>query len=454
MPGQARREGRILVPDSLLDELYAWLRIPSVSSGDGDPLDLERAARWVCDRIEEAGGTASVVPTAGNPLAVGELRSFRDDAPTVLIYGHYDVQSVAPIREEWHSHPFEPEVRDGRLYARGASDDKGNFLPLLHVACRLALAGELPVHVRVLVEGEEEVGGHHALDWLEADERGADCAIVFDSGMEDEDTPALTIGVRGIMQLAIDVRTAPRNLHSGMYGGAALNASHALIAGALAAPAERRRAAARRAARGPDRADRRGAGVLGRLAPGSQRARRRRRDAAQRRVDEGLLRAQLVRAELRHQRPRERRRAAPAHDPARQRARAMISIRLAPGQDAEQIRDTAERLIREAAPAGAELTITRHGLGRPAIFDPSLPALKLAARGHPAGDRQRTRARAQWRQHPDPRDARRPRHPDGALGLQPARRRPARPNESYRLASLYLGESAAERLYAALSELS
>ena len=167
-------------------------------------------------------------PTAGNPLAVGELRSFRADAPTVLIYGHYDVQSVAPI-EEWHSHPFEPEVRDGRIYARGASDDKGNFLPLLHVACRLALAGELPVHVRVLVEGEEEVGGHHALDWLEADERGADCAIVFDSGMEDEDTPALTIGVRGIMQLAIDVRTAPRNLHSGMYGGAALNASHALM---------------------------------------------------------------------------------------------------------------------------------------------------------------------------------------------------------------------------------
>ena len=98
--------------------------------------------------------------------------------------------------------PFEPEVRDGRLYARGASDDKGNFLPLLHVACRLALAGELPVHVRVVVEGEEEVGGHHALDWLEQDTRGADCAIVFDSGMEDEKTPALTIGVRGIMHLA------------------------------------------------------------------------------------------------------------------------------------------------------------------------------------------------------------------------------------------------------------
>jgi acetylornithine deacetylase/succinyl-diaminopimelate desuccinylase-like protein len=151
------------VPDSLLDELCSWLRIPSISSGDGQPADLERAAGWVCERIEEAGGTAAIVPTEGNPLAVGELRSARADAPTVLIYGHYDVQSPSP-ESEWLSPPFEPEVRDGRVYARGASDDKGNFLPLLHVACRLARAGELPVHVRVVVEGEEEIGGHHVLD--------------------------------------------------------------------------------------------------------------------------------------------------------------------------------------------------------------------------------------------------------------------------------------------------
>ena len=135
-----------------------------------------------------AGGTAEVLSGYGNPLCVGELRARRADAPTVLIYGHYDVQSPEPA-SLWTSDPFEPVVRDGRLYARGASDDKGNFLPLLHVACELARAGDLPVHVRVLLEGEEEVGGSNVLRFLDEDERGADCAIVFDGGMVDEHAP-------------------------------------------------------------------------------------------------------------------------------------------------------------------------------------------------------------------------------------------------------------------------
>ena len=153
--------------DSLLDELCDWLRIPSISSGGGDPADLERAAGWAAERVLAAGGTAEVVSGYGNPLCVGELRARRADAPTVLIYGHYDVQSPDP-REQWTSDPFEPVVRDGRLYARGASDDKGNFLPLLHVACELARAGELPVHVRVVLEGEEEIGGTNVLRFLDA----------------------------------------------------------------------------------------------------------------------------------------------------------------------------------------------------------------------------------------------------------------------------------------------
>jgi acetylornithine deacetylase/succinyl-diaminopimelate desuccinylase-like protein len=439
------------VPDSLLDELIAWLQIPSVSSGDGEPADLERAARWVCDRIEESGGTAEVVQTTGNPLAVGELRSFRADAPTVLIYGHYDVQSVAPI-SEWHSHPFEPEIRDGRLYARGASDDKGNFLPLLHVACRLSLAGELPVHVRVLVEGEEEVGGHTALDWLAQDARGADCAIVFDSGMEDEDTPALTIGVRGIMQLAIDVKTAPRNLHSGMYGGAALNASHALMQ-ALAPLMPNADGLLRDELR------------VGRTEPTAVEI------ASWSTLDPGSVVLDEVGATPLSTSAVEdfyvRNWSEPSFDingfasgdATHPRtillgsARAMISIRLAPGQDAVQIRDTAERLIREATPAGAELTITRHGLGRPAVFDPSLPALKLA------------RAAIHKSTGTDPVLVR----SGGSIPILatladrgiptvlsgfslPADDLHA-PNESYRLQSLYMGEHAAELLYAALSDL-
>src|SRR5512133_1627900 len=211
----------------LLDDLLDWLRIPSISTGGGDPAELERAAAWVVQRVTAAGGEARVVPTAGNPLAVGELRAARPDAPTVLVYGHYDVQAIGDAAA-WATPPFEPTVSDGRVYARGAADDKGNFLPLLHVACALAAAGELPVNVRVLVEGEEEAGGEAVAEWVRADERGADCAVVFDSGMVDEHTPAITIGLRGLVMLHLQVRTGERDMHSGVYGGSALNALHAL----------------------------------------------------------------------------------------------------------------------------------------------------------------------------------------------------------------------------------
>ncbi len=150
----------------------------------------------------------------------------------MIIYGHYDVQSVGPP-EAWTTPAFEPEIRDGRIYGRGTSDDKGNFLPLLHAACELARAGELPVHVRVLVEGEEEAGGETIAAWVAADERGADAAIVFDSGMENTTTPAITVGLRGVVAAQITVTAQPRDLHSGMYGGSVLNALHVLH-GALA----------------------------------------------------------------------------------------------------------------------------------------------------------------------------------------------------------------------------
>ena len=215
--------------DPLLDELFDWLRIPSISTGGGDPADLRRAAEWAAAKVRDAGGEAELVTIdGGNPLVVGELRaSTGDDAPTVLIYGHYDVQGAEPL-DLWTSPPFEPEIRDGRVFARGAADDKGNFLPLLHAACELAKAGELPVHVRVAVEGEEEAGGESISAWLAADERGADAAIVYDSGMAGPDLPAITVGLRGVVLLTFDVRAAQRDLHSGMYGGSALNSLHAL----------------------------------------------------------------------------------------------------------------------------------------------------------------------------------------------------------------------------------
>src|SRR4051812_33604700 len=217
------------VPD-LLEELTDWLRIPSISTGGGDPDDIARACDWVCERVRAAGGECEpVVVGGGNPIAVGELPANREDSPTVLIYGHYDVQSPGPL-DAWETPPFEPSIRDGRIYARGACDDKGNFLPLLHVACELASAGALPVNVRVVVEGEEEAGSGAVNEWIRSDERGADAAIVFDSDMAGEDTPAITVGLRGMVQVQIDVRVGDRDLHSGMYGGSVLNALHVLHA--------------------------------------------------------------------------------------------------------------------------------------------------------------------------------------------------------------------------------
>src|SRR5829696_3074633 len=211
------------------EELEEWLRIPSVSTGGGDADALGRACDWVLERIEAAGGSAKrVVLDGSNPMAVGDLRASRPDAPTVLAYGHYDVQSPGPP-QAWRSPPFEPTERGGRLYARGAADDKGNFLPLLHVACGLARARELPLNVRFLVEGEEEVGSRSVMRHLGESEDRADCAIVFDALMADERTPAISIGARGLVQSAIEVRTGERDLHSGLYGGAVLNAAHVLV---------------------------------------------------------------------------------------------------------------------------------------------------------------------------------------------------------------------------------
>ena len=197
---------------AILDELIDWLRIPSISTGEGEPRELERAAGWVLERVRGAGGEADLVTVdGGHPLAVGELRAGEPGAPTVLIYGHYDVQSPGDVAA-WTSPPFEPTVRDSRLYARGASDDKGNFLPLLHVACALARDGALPVNVRVLVEGEEEIGGESVARWLRADERGADAAIVFDAGGEEPDVPTVTEQGFDVAPLSIGGLYAPTGI--------------------------------------------------------------------------------------------------------------------------------------------------------------------------------------------------------------------------------------------------
>src|SRR3954469_16005208 len=212
---------------NVLDDLNELLRIPSVSAGRPNRDALRQAAVWVRDRVLRVGGQAELLGDH-NPIVYGELKANRAGAPDVIVYGHYDVQDIGPPNE-WMSEPFEPTVRDGRLYARGSSDDKGNFLPVLHAACELYAAGELPVNVRVLIEGEEEASSRQVMDWIAADGRGAAAAIVFDSAMASEDLPAITTACRGGVMLTVTVRVAERDLHSGLFGGVAPNAIHALM---------------------------------------------------------------------------------------------------------------------------------------------------------------------------------------------------------------------------------
>ena len=182
------------------DELSELLRIPSISADPAHADDVRRAGEWVCNVIRRAGGEVELVDWHGQPLAIGEIRASRDpeSAPTVLCYGHFDVQPPDPL-DLWESDPFEPEIRGEYVYARGVADDKGQLYMLLKAAEELAAAGELPVNVRFCCDGEEESGGHSIVEFLEADERGADAAVIFDSGMIRRGLPAFNVATRGIV---------------------------------------------------------------------------------------------------------------------------------------------------------------------------------------------------------------------------------------------------------------
>jgi acetylornithine deacetylase/succinyl-diaminopimelate desuccinylase-like protein len=438
------------MPDALLDDLIDWLRIPSISTGGGDPADLARAADWVCERVSAAGGTAQPDQThGGNPLAVGELRASAgaDEAPTILIYGHYDVQGVGDP-DAWLSPPFEPTTRDGRIYARGAADDKGNFLPLLYVACELAREGSLPVNVRVLVEGEEEASSRAVTQWIAADQRGADCAIVFDGGMVDEQTPAVTVGLRGMVMASIRVRTAERDLHSGLYGGSVLNSLHVLngmIANVLPGPDGRVREELRAGIEPPSPTEleswkllKPGDEVLAEVGgrPVSPDAGR---DYYERNgADASLDVNELVGGEPRTLVPAT--------------ARATVSLRLAPRQQPDEVKAEMERLLRAAAPGGAEVEISWH-LANPALSDPDSAAVRLAVEAIERATGMQTAvvrsggsipAAAELMSHGIPTIVSGFTLPDDAFHA---------PNESYRVESLGLGERAARELYAALASL-
>lgn len=360
------------------DELSELLRIPSVSADPAHKADVVRAAEWVADKIRRSGGEAELVPYGERPLVVGEIRasSNADNAPTILCYGHFDVQPPAPL-DLWESDPFEATIRDEWLYARGVADDKGQLWMLLHAAGELAAAGELPINIRVVSDGEEEVGGQSIVQFLAEDERGADACVIFDGGMEARDLPALSIATRGLAAFNIRVRTGQRDLHSGMYGNAALNAIHALtetLGGIL--PRDGRVPEALRVGITPVTEEERagwaqqpsGADVL--------------RDAGAVPYDPKAAEEFYIRTTAE---PSVEVNGILGGKPGLKNttviteAQANFTVRLAPGQMPEKIAPEVERLLREAVPEGATIEVEElEGSTRPGLVAAGSPVIKIA----------------------------------------------------------------------------
>lgn len=216
--------------NSATEELFEFLRIPSVSARSEHRNDVASAAEWLAMRLIHAGLTAEIHPTEGHPVVLAEWRGAGPEAPTYLVYGHYDVQPVEPL-ELWTSPPFEPTVRDGRIYARGSVDDKGQlYLHVKALEAHLAANGKLPVNVIVLAEGEEEVGSEHLTEFVQqhASRLACDGVIISDSAMFAPGLPSILFSLRGLSYLQIDVEGPTSDLHSGSYGGAVVNPAAAL----------------------------------------------------------------------------------------------------------------------------------------------------------------------------------------------------------------------------------
>ena len=214
-----------------LEELKKFLSIPSISSLSEHKADMQKGAEWLANSFKQAGLENIVIDeTKGHPVVYADWLH-AEDKPTVLIYGHYDVQPVDPLNL-WESEPFKPEVRDNKLYARGASDDKGQvFMHVKAVEALLELEGALPVNVKFLIEGEEEVGSPNLEDYIEnnKDKLAADVIVISDTGMQGPGQPAVCYGLRGLCGVQIDVKGAKGDLHSGLYGGGVQNSIHALV---------------------------------------------------------------------------------------------------------------------------------------------------------------------------------------------------------------------------------
>jgi acetylornithine deacetylase/succinyl-diaminopimelate desuccinylase-like protein len=353
--------------EQLVAELAELIAIPSVSADTEHAADVRRAAEWVAARIEAMGGSVDIQERGGRPLVLGEVRaSTGDAAPTVLAYAHLDVQPPDPL-ELWESDPWTLVERDDLLVARGVADDKGHLFMLLEATRLLAAAGELPVNVRFAIDAEEEIGGTSA----------ADVALVLDGGYVTETLPSFCTALRGLCYFHVTVRTGERDLHSGLYGGAALTATHALTEmlqavmpgadGLLPAPlregfvpvGETEIAGWAALPGGVDELASHGARPSDPRAAG---------DFYLRTTAEPAVTVNGIESGS----PRLQKTVLPVE------AIANVSIRLAPGQTTAAIAPVFERLLREAAPDGADVQIELWSTGEPGYVDPESPAVVTA----------------------------------------------------------------------------
>ncbi|MFC4713169.1 dipeptidase [Planococcus dechangensis] len=214
-----------------LEELKGFLRIPSVSSLSEHKADMQKGAEWLVKSLTKAGlENVRIDETDGHPLVYADWLH-AEGKPTILVYGHYDVQPVDPLHL-WETSPFDPHVRDNKLYARGASDDKGQvFMHIKAVEALLKMDGELPVNMKFILEGEEEIGSPSLPKYVEdnKDKLAADIIVISDTGMQGPGRPAVCYGLRGLAGIQIDVKGPKGDLHSGLYGGAVQNPLHAIV---------------------------------------------------------------------------------------------------------------------------------------------------------------------------------------------------------------------------------
>jgi acetylornithine deacetylase/succinyl-diaminopimelate desuccinylase-like protein len=359
------------LPRGWLEELSEFLAIPSVSAEREHAGDVRRAAEWVADKVRRLGGEADI--REDGRLLVGDIAG-PPGAPTVLVYGHYDVQPPSPL-ELWESDPFAAEIRGEWLYARGVADDKGQLWMQLQAIESLVQEGKAPVTFRVVCDGEEETGGDAIGRFLEADDGPADACVALDGWMKRRNRPEFVVATRGLVALDLDVRTGERDLHSGHYGGTALNAIHALAQaltalfprdGLLPEPL-------REGVTAPSDDELAGWGDLPAGAEELERVGAVPLDA--RAAEEFYVRAFVEPSVdvtgILGGKPGVR------NTTLVSRASAGVTIRVAPGQDAETIAGTAERLLREALPAGATLE-ARAEWTPPAVLPRDTEALRIA----------------------------------------------------------------------------